>query len=98
MSIPACRIGDRDITHCSGMVRAEGSPNVFVNGIPWSLGTHRNTPHLKPGGDDCYIHQAAITEGSKTVFVNGLPSGRIGDRIGGCTMVAQGSPNVFAGG
>ena len=98
MSIPACRIGDRDITHCSGMVRAEGSPNVFVNGIPWSLETHRNTPHLKPGGDDCYIHQAPICKGSTTVFVNGIPSGRIGDPILGCTVVAEGSPNVFAGG
>jgi hypothetical protein len=36
--------------------------NVFVNGIPWSLETHRNTPHLKPGGDDCYTHQAAICQ------------------------------------
>ncbi len=31
---PATRIGDDDVPHCSGMVRAEGSPNVFVNGIP----------------------------------------------------------------
>ena len=31
----ATRVGDADVTHCSGMVRAEGSPNVFVNGIPW---------------------------------------------------------------
>ena len=26
----ATRVGDADVTHCSGMVRAEGSPNVFV--------------------------------------------------------------------
>ena len=27
------RIGDADVTHCSGMTRAAGSTNVFVNGI-----------------------------------------------------------------
>ena len=28
------KIGDADVAHCSGMTRAEGSPNVFVYGIP----------------------------------------------------------------
>ena len=32
----ATRIGDADVPHCSGMVRAQGSDNVFVNYIPWS--------------------------------------------------------------
>ena len=27
------RIGDADVTHCSGMTRAQGSSNVFANGI-----------------------------------------------------------------
>ena len=27
------RIGDADVTHCSGMTRAAGSSNVFANGI-----------------------------------------------------------------
>ena len=27
------RIGDADVAHCSGMTRAAGSSNVFVNGI-----------------------------------------------------------------
>ena len=27
------RIGDADVAHCSGMTRAAGSGNVFVNGI-----------------------------------------------------------------
>ena len=53
------RIGDADVAHCSGMTRAEGSSNVFVN------------------GKGC---------------------GRIGDAITGCTSVASGSSNVFAGG
>ena len=97
MALPATRIGDADIPHCSGMVRAEGSPDVFVNGIPWSLMTHVNTPHLKPCGDECCIHSAPIARGSWLVFVNGLGSGRISDSIMGCTNVAEGSPNVSAG-
>ena len=97
MGLPATRIGDADIPHCSGMVRAEGSPDVFVNGIPWSLMTHVNTPHLKPCGDECCIHSAPIARGSFLVFVNGLGSGRISDSIMGCTNVAEGSPNVEAG-
>lgn len=94
---PATRIGDRDVPHCSGMRRAEGSPNVFVNGIPWSRQTDVNTPHLLPG-DPCPVHVAPIAVGSLTVRVNGLGAGRIGDKIAGCTAVAAGSPNVFAGG
>ena len=95
---PATRIGDKDVPHCSGMVRAEGSENVFVNGIPWSLQGHINTPHLIPSGDDCDTHTAPIATGSSTVIVNGVGSGRVGDSIAGCTQVAEGSPNVFAGG
>ena len=93
---PATRIGDDDVPHCSGMVRAEGSPNVFVNNIPWSRQTDVNTPHLLPG-NPCPVHTAPIAVGSPTVFVNGLGAGRVGDAIAGCTQVAQGSPNVFAG-
>ena len=93
----ACRIGHADIPHCSGMVRAEGSPNVYVNGIPWSRMGDVNTPHLLPG-DPCPTHVAPIAVGSRTVFVNGLGAGRIGDGIAGCTAVAEGSDNVFAGG
>ena len=53
------RIGDADVTHCSGMTRAQGS---------------------------------------STVKVNGKGCGRVGDSISGCTSVAAGSSNVFAGG
>jgi len=93
----ACRIGHADIPHCSGMVRAEGSDDVFVNGIPWSRMGDVNTPHLLPG-DPCPTHSAPIAVGSKTVFINGRGAGRIGDKIAGCTAVAEGSPNVFCGG
>ena len=97
MSKPATRIGDADIPHCSGMVRAEGSDNVFLNGIPWSRQGDRNVPHLRPGGPFCVIHSAPITIGSEIVIVNGRGGGRIGDAITDCTSVAQGSPDVFAG-
>ena len=87
---------DADVPHCSGMVRAEGSPNVMVNGIPWSRQSDVNTPHLFPAAI-CPPHQAPITTGSPTVIVNGLGGGRIGDAITACTQVAEGSENVFAG-
>ena len=93
----ATRIGDADIPHCSGMVRAEGSPNVYVNSIPWSRQGDVNTVHLKPPVI-CTPHAAPITIGSTTVFVNSKGAGRIGDAITACTSVAAGSPNVFAGG
>ena len=91
---PATRIGDADIPHCSGMVRAEGSPNVFINNIPWSRQTDLNTPHLLPPAP-CPVHAAPIVIGSPTVFVNNLGAGRVGDAT--CTAVAEGSPNVFCG-
>ncbi len=93
----ATRIGDADVAHCSGMTRAEGSPNVFVNGIPWSRQGDINTVHLLPG-TPCPAHTAPIASGSSTVKVNGRGAGRIGDTISGCTSVAEGSTNVFAGG
>lgn len=92
------RIGDRDVAHCSGMVRAQGSGNVYCNGRPISRQGDVNTAHLVPIGDDCATHRRPIATGSRTVFVNGRGCGRIGDGISGCTSVAQGSFNVFAGG
>ena len=93
----ATRIGDADVPHCSGMTRLQGSPNVFVNNIPWSRQGDVNTGHLLPGSP-CPSHQAPIAIGSTTVKVNGKGAGRIGDAISACTSVAAGSVNVFAGG
>ena len=92
----ATRIGDADVPHCSGMTRAVGSPNVFVNSIAWSRQSDVNTPHLLPP-PVCPTHAAPIATGSTTVFVNSLGGGRIGDAISSCTSVAAGSSNVFAG-
>ena len=92
------RIGDNDASHCSGMVRAQGSGNVFCNGRPVSCQGDNNTTHLQPTGDPCPPHSASISSGSGTVKVNGDGIGRVGDGISGCTSVAGGSSNVFAGG
>lgn len=90
------RIGDADVPHCSGMVRAQGSGNVMVNNIPVSRQSDNNTGHLLPGSP-CPSHAAPIDVGSPTVFANNLGVGRVGDAISGCTSVAAGSPDVFAG-
>lgn len=90
------RIGDADVAHCSGMTRAQGSGNVFANDIGVSRQGDNNTGHLLPGVP-CPSHSAPIAVGSTTVFVNDKGCGRIGDGISGCTSVAAGSENVFAG-
>ena len=97
----ATRIGDWDLFHCSPPFRMGGSPNVFVNGIPWSRQGDLNTVHLMPIDDCppcCIPHLAPISSGSMTVRVNGLGAGRVGDMLMLCTMVIGGSPNVMAGG
>ena len=90
------RVGDADVTHCSGMTRAQGSPNVICNGIAVSRQSDNNTTHLLPGVP-CPAHAAPIASGSGTVFVNGKGCGRVGDAITACTSVAAGSEDVFAG-
>jgi len=88
------RIGDPEIPHCSGMVRAQGSGNVRANGIGISRQGDKNTVHLLPGSP-CPAHSTVISSGSSTVRVNGRECGRVGDPT--CTAVASGSPNVSAG-
>ena len=56
--------------------------------------THLVPPNVPP----CPSHAAGIASGSSTVRVNGKGCGRVGDSISGCTSVAAGSSNVFAGG
>ena len=93
-------IGAADVFHCSGMVRFGGSTDVFVNGIGVSRQGDVNTVHKVPipGTPICGKHARPITLGSTTVKVNGRGCGRIFDSLTDCTRVAQGSPNVFAGG
>ena len=72
------------------------SANVIVNGTGISRQDDKNTIHKKPGVP-CPRHAKGIATGSNTVKINGLGCGRIGDSITGCTSVAEGSDNVFAG-
>jgi len=98
MGRAVCRIGHADEPHCGGMTRAQGSTSVFVNGIGVSRQGDNNTPHLKPPNKPpCSGHSASIAVGSIKVFANGKGVGRVQDSISGCTAVAQGSTNVFAG-
>jgi len=72
----------------------EGSPNVFVNGIPVvRVGDHYPT-HCCPGGP---CHDGVASGGSSSVFVNGKPVHRNGDAISCGDTASNGSPNVFAG-
>ena len=99
MGKAVCRIGDKDLVHCSVPSRLGGSTNVFVNGIGVSRQGDSNTTHLLPPNiPPCPAHAAGIASGSSTVKVNGKGCGRVGDGISGCTSVAAGSSNVFAGG
>ena len=87
---------DCDVVHCSKPQRAQRSDNVKVNGIGISRQGDNNTVHLLPP-PPCPAHAAPIATGSTTVFINGKGCGRIGDAVSGCTSVASGSENVFAG-
>ena len=91
------RIGDLDVPHCSGMVRATGSSDVFVNTRPAVRQGDINTVHVFPLGDLCPPHVGAVRSGSSSVFINGRGAGRVGDGLVACTSIAQGSTNVFAG-
>ena len=92
----ACRIGD---TISCGDTMAQGSPDVFSNGLPVT----RVGPDLTAG--HCY-NPTPLASGSPNVFVNGLPMGRAGDPIvpHTCTpipsthggSVSVGSPDVLA--
>ena len=87
---------DCDVVHCSKPQRDARSDNVKVNGIGISRQGDNNTPHLLPA-PICPTHAAPIATGSTTVFINSKGCGRVGDAISGCTSVASGSENVFAG-
>lgn len=70
----------------------EGSPNVFVNGIPVVRVGDAYQPHTCVS-----THGGNLAAGSSSVFVNGKAIGRVGDPVSCGSTVSQGSPNVFAG-
>ncbi len=90
------RKGDVDTGHdaCPPRPSSEGSPNVFVNGMP----AHRQGDGWGAHGcSDHAPHGSVLAGGSGTVFVNGKPIGRVGDPVACGGAVATGSDNVFAG-
>lgn len=90
------RLGDMGSGHGGFAPRActEGSPNVFINGIP----AHRQGDAWGTHCDSNSCHASTMAGGSSTVFVNGKPLARIGDDVACGSVSAQGSPSVFAGG
>jgi uncharacterized Zn-binding protein involved in type VI secretion len=93
----AARKGDAGVPHCSGYVITSGSPTVLINNRPAARVGDVSTPHLIPSRRKCAPHVAAIVTGAPTVLINGRPAARIGDKLAGCTVIAQGSFNVFIG-
>jgi uncharacterized Zn-binding protein involved in type VI secretion len=94
------RIGDPFATGhpCDGASTiAEGSPNVFANGIPVSRVGDLSASHTILVGDVCVPHAVPIAAGSSTVFANGIPVARVGDAID-AGSITGGSGDVFAGG
>lgn len=91
------RVGDNDTGHdaCPPRPLAEGSPNVFVNGI--AAGRVGDT-YAAHGCDVHPSHTGVIASGSGTVFINGRAAGRVGDAVSCGGSVAVGSPNVIVGG
>jgi uncharacterized Zn-binding protein involved in type VI secretion len=87
----AARLGDPSTGHgpCSPRPNDQGSPNVFINGLP----AHRQGDHWVV---HC-LHDSVLATGSSTVFVNGKKAGRVGDSVACGDRVASGSPNVFIG-
>lgn len=90
------RLGDNCTGHGCWPSRpsVSASPNVFVNGIP----VHRQGDAWATHCCGPACHAGVLAAGSSTVYVNGKQCGRIGDPVNCGSNVAEGSPNVFAGG
>jgi uncharacterized Zn-binding protein involved in type VI secretion len=90
----ATRLGDICTGHGCWPPRPndQGSPDVFVNGIPWHRQSDHWVTHCCPP-----CHDSILAHGSPTVFVNGLEAGRVGDPVACGSLVATGSDDVFCG-
>jgi uncharacterized Zn-binding protein involved in type VI secretion len=95
MSKAVTRIQDSSVGHCfNPRGNIEGSPTVFVNGrAVHRLGDSWPSHSCPPNS-----HASITSEGSSTVFINGVACARIGDSLDCGDMIAEGSPDVFAGG
>lgn len=91
------RLGDSCTGHGAWPARQniQGSPDVFINGIPAHRVGDSWATHCNPVMS---CHVSVLAAGSGSVFVNGKALGRIGDPVACGSSVATGSGNVFAGG
>lgn len=89
------RLGDYCTGHDCHPPRpsTQGSPDVFVNGIP----VHRVGDLWGPHSCDGPPHTSILIQGAPGVLVNGQPVGRVGDLIACGSFVATGSPDVIVG-
>ena len=89
------RLGDVCTGHGWFPSRAnvQGSPNVYVNGIP----AHRQGDSWATHCCGKSWHSSSLAAGSSTVYVNGAQLGYVGAPVSCGSSVASGSPNVYVG-
>jgi uncharacterized Zn-binding protein involved in type VI secretion len=92
---PVTRLGDICTGHGCWPPRGndQASPDVYANDIA----VHRKTDHWPVHCCGPACHDSNLEAGSPTVFANFLDVCRIGDPVICGSVVAEGSPNVFAG-
>lgn len=78
---------------CPPRPLAEGSPNVFKNGLP--AGRAEIDHYALHGCKDHLPHTGVIVGGSKTVIINGYHAGEVGNTVSCGSSVKEGSPNIF---
>lgn len=92
------RLGDKCTGHPNGFPprpNDEASGDVFINGI----GAHRQGDHwVTHCNSNPSCHDSVLASGSSTVYCNGKQISRISDPVACGSTVAEGSPDVFAGG
>lgn len=75
----------------------QGSPNVFVNAIPWHRQGDGWSVHCCPCSPPC-CHSSVLAAGSSTVYVNGKQAARVGDPVACGSRCLQGNTvRVYAG-
>ena len=73
----------------------QGSPNVFINGLPAARKGDQHVCALAPVAGP--HPPSAVAGGSATVFINGQPAARQLDTVGCGASIAGGSPTVQIG-
>ena len=90
------RKGDKEISHSGYSIKSssQGSPDVFVDGIPAHTATHTWPSHNL--GDSWHTNRSTTT-GSDSVYINGEPLARVSDSISCGSKIGEGSSTVFSG-